>query len=110
MRLILEIHVSELVSWRWHHWNIGLQTYVIPCPLSTQGLLSRETNKVFSLALMQLILSQVLSDFNTILTQKSECLQGAINVESILIKWVLEESDRKFRSLQFCGEKDYVGL
>lgn len=49
-------------------------------------------------------------DFNTILTQKSECLQGAINVESILIKWVLEESDRKFRSLQFCGEKDYVGL
>lgn len=47
---------------------------------------AQQGNKVFSLALMQLILSQVLSDFNTILTQKSECLQGAINVESILIK------------------------
>lgn len=35
---------------------------------------------------------------------------GAIIVESVLIKWVLEESDRKFRSLQFCGEKDYIGL
>lgn len=34
----------------------------------------------------------------------------AIIVESVLIKWVLEESDRKFRSLQFCGEKDYIGL
>lgn len=42
--------------------------------------------------------------------KKVNVLQGAIIVESVLIKWVLEESDRKFRSLQFCGEKDYIGL
>lgn len=52
MRLILEIHVvvNNLKMTSLKYWDS--LTYIIPCPLSSQGLISRETNKVFSLALM----------------------------------------------------------
>lgn len=55
IRLILEIHVV-VNNWYFEDDIIEvlgfIPTFITPCPLSSQGLISRETNKVFSLALM----------------------------------------------------------
>lgn len=55
IKLILEIHVV-VNNWYFEDDIIEvlgfIPTFIIPCPLSSQGLISRETNKVFSLALM----------------------------------------------------------